>query len=213
MLSIKAPHAPGGARRRIKIWNIGIQAAIGFRSVSNCRRQYRTISPFVQFSDHYNNSMIESPIGIRNFQPPDLDTLFRIDQICFPAYIAFSRAEFVSYLNHPKRIARVAETSGRIIGFILARIRGSSHAHILTLDVVPDARRCRVGTQLMNDLHKELERLKIGACVLEVGVRNIAAQRLYEKLHYRNIGILPGYYHEREDACRMIRITKGSADF
>jgi [ribosomal protein S18]-alanine N-acetyltransferase len=150
--------------------------------------------------------MLESPLRIRNFQPQDLDALYQIDQICFPAHIAFSRAEFVSYLNHPKRIARVAETSGRIIGFILARIQRSSHAHILTLDVVPDARQCRVGTKLMTVLHKELERLKIGACVLEVGVRNIAAQRLYEKMHYKNIGVLSGYYREREDAYRMIRV-------
>jgi [ribosomal protein S18]-alanine N-acetyltransferase len=150
--------------------------------------------------------MLESPLRIRNFRPQDLDDLCRIDQICFPAYMAFSRADFISYLNHPKRIARVAETSGRIIGFILARIQRSSYAHILTLDVVPDARQCRVGTKLMTVLHKELERLKIGACVLEVGVRNIAAQRLYETLQYKNIGILPGYYREREDAFQMIRI-------
>jgi ribosomal protein S18 acetylase RimI-like enzyme len=153
--------------------------------------------------------MLESPLRIRNYQPQDLDALCRIDQICFPAHIAFSRTEFVSYLNHPKRIARVAETSGRIIGFILARIQSSSYARILTLDVVPDARQCRVGTKLMTVLHKELVRLKIGACVLEVGVRNIAAQRLYEKLHYKNIGILSGYYGEREDAYRMIRIAMG----
>jgi [ribosomal protein S18]-alanine N-acetyltransferase len=150
--------------------------------------------------------MLESALRIRNYQPQDLDALCRIDQVCFPKYIAFSRAEFVSYLNHPKRIARVAETSGRIIGFILARIQSSSCARILTLDVVPDARQCRVGSKLMNVLHNELKRLKIGACVLEVGVRNRAAQRLYEKLHYRYIGILPGYYREREDAYRMIRV-------
>ena len=149
--------------------------------------------------------MLEAPLRIRNYRPQDLDDLYKIDQICFPAYIAFSRAEFVSYLNHPKRIARVAEASGRIIGFILARIQSSSYARILTLDVVPDARQCRVGMRLMTVLHKELARLKIGACVLEVGVRNIAAQRLYEKLHYKTIGILSGYYRKREDAYRMIR--------
>jgi [ribosomal protein S18]-alanine N-acetyltransferase len=150
--------------------------------------------------------MLESPLRIRNFQAQDLDAFCRIDQLCFPEHIAFSRAEFVSYLNHPKRIARVAETSGMIIGFILARIQRSSYAHILTLDVVPDARKCRVGSKLMAALHKELERLKIGVCMLEVGVPNIAAQRLYKKLNYKYIGILSGYYGEGEDAYRMIRI-------
>jgi [ribosomal protein S18]-alanine N-acetyltransferase len=156
--------------------------------------------------------MLKSPLRIRNFQAEDLDALCRIDHICFPEYMAFSRAEFVSYLKHPKRIARVAETSGKMIGFILARIQRSSYAHILTLDVVPDARQCSVGTKLMTVLHKELKRLKIDTCVLEVGVRNRAAQRLYEKLQYQYAGILPGFYREHEDAYRMIRISKKRRD-
>jgi [ribosomal protein S18]-alanine N-acetyltransferase len=151
--------------------------------------------------------MLESPLRIRNFKPDDLDALCRIDQICFPAYIAFSRAEFVSHLNHPERLARVAEASGRIMGFILAEIQESSYAHILTLDVVPDARRRRIGIRLMTAVHRTLKRLKIDSCVLEVGVRNLAARRLYEKLQYQYIETLSGYYRDREDAYRMIRIA------
>jgi ribosomal-protein-alanine N-acetyltransferase len=150
--------------------------------------------------------MLESPLRIRKYQADDLEALCRIDRICFPDFMAFSRAEFVWYLNHPKRIAQVAETSGRIVGFILARIQRSSYAHIITLDVAPDARHCRVGTKLMAVLHHELERLKIGTCVLEVGVGNLAARQLYEKLQYQYIGLLSGYYREREDAYRMVRI-------
>jgi ribosomal protein S18 acetylase RimI-like enzyme len=152
--------------------------------------------------------MLEAPFSIRDFKIKDLEAFYRIDQICFPEYMAFSRAEFISYLNHSKRIARVAETSGRIIGFILARIQGSLYAHILTLDVVPDARQSRVGTQLMKALHEELERLKIGTSILEVDIANIAAQRLYKKLQYKYVGLLPGYYREREDAYRMVRRCK-----
>jgi [ribosomal protein S18]-alanine N-acetyltransferase len=149
--------------------------------------------------------MVESPLRIRNYQEEDLDALCWIDRICFPKYMAFSRAEFVSYLNHPQSITRVAETSGKIIGFILARIQRSGRAHILTLDVVPEARRCRVGAKLMAVLHRELKRRQIDVCMLEVGVSNSAAQRLYEKLNYKYIGTLRGYYGEGEDAYRMVR--------
>jgi [ribosomal protein S18]-alanine N-acetyltransferase len=152
--------------------------------------------------------MLETPLKIRNFKAEDLDAICRIDQICFPKYMAFSRAEFVSHLNSAKRIARVAETSGRIIGFILASIQSSLYAHVITLDIVPDIRRCHVGTKLMTILHRELERRKISGSMLEVSVHNIAAQRLYQKLQYKYIGILPGYYREREDAFRMIRIIE-----
>jgi [ribosomal protein S18]-alanine N-acetyltransferase len=152
--------------------------------------------------------MLESPLRIRQYRAEDLDALCRIDQICFPEYMAFSRAEFVLHLNHSERIARVAETSGRIIGFILARFQGASYAHVITLDVVPEARKRSVGTRLMNHLHKELKRRKISASVLEVSVRNLAAQRLYEKLEYKFLGTLPGYYRGREDAYRMVRLIE-----
>jgi ribosomal protein S18 acetylase RimI-like enzyme len=158
--------------------------------------------------EQYNSSMLGSSLRIRDFQTQDLDAFCQIDTICFPEYMAFSRAEFVSYLNHPKRIARVAETPGRIIGFILARIQSASYAHIVTLDVVPDARQARVGTRLIGAFHEELKRRKIGASVLEVGVRNIAAQRLYEKLEYAYAGTLPGYYRDREDAYRMVWLNE-----
>jgi [ribosomal protein S18]-alanine N-acetyltransferase len=168
---------------------------------------HSAVFPAAKF-EQYNSSMLEAPLRIRNYREEDLDVLCRIDQICFPEYMVFSRADFVFHLSHPKRIARVAEASGRIIGFILVRIHGSSYAHVITLDVVPDARQRRVGTRLMDDLHKAIERRKIGACVLEVGVRNVTAQHLYEKLQYRYMGTLPGYYRDREDAYRMVRLSE-----
>jgi ribosomal-protein-alanine N-acetyltransferase len=145
---------------------------------------------------------------IRNFQGEDLEALWEIDRICFPKDIAFSRAELIFYLNHSKSIARVAEGLGRILGFVLARVESPVSAHVITLDVVPDARQRRIGFALMNTLHREFERLNIGLAVLEVGTSNVAAQRLYEKLQYRYLEKISGYYHGREDAYRMARTFK-----
>jgi ribosomal protein S18 acetylase RimI-like enzyme len=41
--------------------------------------------------------------------------------------------------------------------------------------------------------------------VLEVGVENSPAQKLYEKLQYEYLERLSGYYHVRQDAYRMAR--------
>ena len=58
----------------------------------------------------------------------------------------------------------------------------------------------------MNKLHLELKKQKIGLSILEVGVQNLPAQHLYEKLHYQYLETLVGYYRGREDAYRMVRV-------
>jgi ribosomal protein S18 acetylase RimI-like enzyme len=156
----------------------------------------------------YNRSMSGLPLRIRNFQDEDLELLCDIDRICFADDIAFSRAELLFHLNHPKSITRVGEGLGRILGFVMARIENPSCVHVLTLDVVPDARRCRIGISLMRALHRILAKESIGIAVLEVSVRNQPAQRLYEKLQYRYVETLHGYYRGREDAYRMIRVAR-----
>jgi ribosomal protein S18 acetylase RimI-like enzyme len=146
------------------------------------------------------------PLRIRNFQNSDFKTLCEIDRICFPEDIAFSQAELVLHLGHPKSITWVAEGLGRILGFVMARIETASRAHVITLDVIPDSRKCNIGTLLMKTLHRELKREGVEAAILEVSTQNIPAQRLYEKLRYRYLGTLSGYYNGREDAYRMGRL-------
>jgi ribosomal-protein-alanine N-acetyltransferase len=151
-------------------------------------------------------------LRIRPFQPEDIGELHAIDRLCFPKHIAFSRKQLEQDLTHPANFIRLAVEPGRILGFILARIDGRSGAHVLTLDVVPEARRRGIGTLLMNELHGELLRRMVRVSVLEVGVDNLAARRLYEGLRYRYVGHLPGYYRNREDAYRMARLMP-SGDF
>lgn len=163
--------------------------------------------------EKYNSNMSELPIKIRKFQEGDLDSLYRIDRICFPEDIAFSRTELAFYLNQSKSIARVAEEAGSILGFVLARMEDPDFAHILTLDIVPEARRRGIGTYLMDELHGILKKRGIHAAILEVATDNVPAQGLYEKMHYQYLGTLSGYYHGRADAYRMARqILDGSEE-
>jgi len=128
-----------------------------------------------------------------------------MDKACFPRFIAFSKRELLLNINHPQSIIRVAEVSNRIVGFILARMEIPSQAHLITLDVSPEFRKQKAGTILVKTLHAELVRHAINSVILEVSVNNFPAQRLYEKLQYRYVGIIPGYYKGREDAYLMQR--------
>jgi len=151
----------------------------------------------------YNNNMSTLPLRIRDFRFEDFETLYQMDQVCFAEGIAFSRGELSFYLTHPRSIARVAEQEGRISGFVLARIKGRSTAHMITLDVEPDGRRRGIGSMLMKDVHRELERRIVAVSILEVGVDNVPAQCLYKKLGYHETATLIGYYRGSEDAYQM----------
>lgn len=141
---------------------------------------------------------------IRGYRPLDLDRLYHIDQICFEPGIAYSHSELAFYVRDPRSTVKVAEVSGEIAGFVLGRIEHDSLAHVITLDVAPEARRKGVGTRLMRAMHREFLRRNAEISVLEVSAENTAARRFYERLQYRYTCIVPGYYAGRIDACRMV---------
>jgi ribosomal-protein-alanine N-acetyltransferase len=141
--------------------------------------------------------MLEWSLKIRDFHPKDLDTLHDIDILCFPEGIAFSREDLLFILNYPESITRVAEASGRIVGFVMVRVENHRQAHIVTLDVVPEAQRHGIGSMLMEDVHNILKEREIDASILEVETGNLGARRLYETLGYRYAGLLSGYYNTR----------------
>lgn len=151
--------------------------------------------------------MSELSPSIRRVCVEDLESLCRIDQTCFAEGIAFKRSEFSFLLNHPEIVGRVAEGLHGILGFILGYMESSTCAHILTLDVLPEFRRCKIGTLLMNVFHDDMKKMGIPAIILEVGSNNIAAQRLYAKFQYVYVETLIGYYRGNEDAYRMLRST------
>lgn len=140
---------------------------------------------------------------MRNCRPADLATLHAIDRICFPEDTAYSRAELAFFLGHPAAISRIAELEGKVLGFVIGRTEAGASAHVITLDVVPEARRHGVGSALMAALHAEFRARGITQVVLEVAVVNEEAQRFYARLGYSRVGRLRHYYKAEGDAYRM----------
>ena len=145
-----------------------------------------------------------SPARIRAYQARDFPEIHRIDQVCFPQDIAYSRAELLFYVRHPESITRVAELDHAVVGFVVGRIESAGAAHVVTLDVLPVARRRGVGSALMAALHAELETREVRLVFLEVDVANEAARRFYEGFGYRATALLKGYYKGRSHALRMV---------
>ncbi|HVW76791.1 MAG TPA: GNAT family N-acetyltransferase [Alloacidobacterium sp.] len=145
-------------------------------------------------------------IALRLFRASDLVTLHEIDQICFPAGIAYSKSELRYYLQHPKSLAVVAEEDGAITGFCIGQpylFEGKLIGHIITIDVLPASRKRGIGKQLFRDMEGRLRQAGALYMRLEVAVDNLPAQAFYVDMGFERIGRIPGYYNGKLDALVM----------
>jgi len=147
--------------------------------------------------------------NLRDFRPPDFETLWRIDQQCFAPGISYSRVDLATYVRRPRAFAMVAESrptgespapSGSIVGFIVAEGGGGSSGHIITIDVLPHARRTGVGSQLLQGAEDRLRSASCQSVILETAVDNRAALAFYKTHEYNVVRTIPRYYSDGVDA-------------
>ena len=98
----------------------------------------------------------------------------------------------------------VARSHDRIVGFAIMRY-GDDDAHLDLLAVTPAYRRLGIGRQLLEWLEKCAVVAGIFRIALEVRATNHEAQLFYQRMGYRPLTQLPGYYQGTEAALRMGR--------
>ena len=162
------------------------------------------------------------PFAIRDYDPADFETLWRIDQDCFPPGISYSRAELKFYMRRrgsftllaveSEQSATAAPDSGTdkkdsppiplpngVAGFLVAEAdRGEGH--IITIDVVAAARRSGVGSLLLRSAEDRLRAAQCRSVELETAVDNLSALSFYKRHGYDVIKTLPRYYSNGVDA-------------
>ncbi|WP_308446376.1 ribosomal protein S18-alanine N-acetyltransferase [Elioraea sp.] len=106
---------------------------------------------------------------------------------------------FAALLAMPGAFALIAAEDATPAGFVLARI-AADEAEIVTLGVVPRARRRGHGTRLAAAAAAEAQARGAGRLFLEVAAGNAAARRLYGRLGFREVGQRRGYYPDGADA-------------
>ncbi len=146
-------------------------------------------------------------IRIRSVERKDLDELFTLDHQCFPPGIAYSRTELRRLTSSPSSISVAAEDeAAKLAGFAIAELHlesGQRIGHIVTIDVVPTARRIGIGHALMRALLERLCDRGVILVRLEVAVDNEAAQAFYFRHGFVETGHIPRYYLGRIDALAM----------
>ena len=139
------------------------------------------------------------PFVIRDFKAEDLETLWRIDQECFPPGISYSRLELKLYMRHVSSFTLVAaDGAGKIAGFIVAH--GGPNGHIITIDVIASARRSGVGSLLLRTAEQRLHSAGSRSVGLETAVDNASALSFYKRHGYDIIKTWPRYYSNGVDA-------------
>jgi len=157
----------------------------------------------------YNNGV---PFIIRDFQPDDFDTLWRIDQDCFPPGISYSRPELKAYMRSrgsftliavndaTSNSSRSAAADSSVAGFIVAGADDRGWGHVITIDVVKAARRSGVGSLLLQAAEDRMGAAHGRKVELETAVDNVSALSFYKRHGYSVVRIYPGYYSNGVDA-------------
>jgi ribosomal-protein-alanine N-acetyltransferase len=177
-------------------------------SSRSCQARLRGYNCVVEFS-------------LRDFRQSDFETLWRIDQQCFAPGISYSRLELAEYLRRPQAFALVAESApdpitvapgrglteessstprGHIVGFIVAESESRGTGHIITIDVLPDARGAGAGSRLLCVAEDRLRAARCHYVFLETAVDNRTALAFYKAHHYNVIKTIPRYYAGGVDA-------------
>src|SRR5690349_18341072 len=108
----------------------------------------------------------------RDSELADFERLWSIDQKCFAPGIAYSRRELAWYMRERGAFTLVGEARAtprsrwRAVAFVVGQTVRSKIGHIVTIDVLPDARRTGIGTRLMAEAEERLKKRGCEAMVL-----------------------------------------------
>jgi ribosomal-protein-alanine N-acetyltransferase len=136
----------------------------------------------------------------------DFETLYAIDQSCYPRGIAYSRSTLREFLSLPGAdclLARVGPSKDAPIGgFIIGETDGN-YAHIITIDILEAHRRTGIGTALLQALEDRMAARGVRQVELETATQNAVGVAFWQHHGYRKMGILRNYYLGRFDAWEM----------
>ena len=157
--------------------------------------------------------VLEVNYQLRLFMPSDLDGVIRINRECLP-----ENYTTLFFMNLHKRFPEtfiVAETNGKVTGYIMCRIETgipsfkllgiTRKGHVISIAVLPEHQRRGIAHALMEETMQAMKSYKAKECYLEVRTSNVPAVRLYKKLGFEIARTIRDYYADGEDAFMMAR--------
>lgn len=139
------------------------------------------------------------------FKTADLETLYKIDQECFPPGISYSREELTRFIRHRLAKTWVAHSENEIVGFLVLGREPQKVGHIVTIDVVEGRRGTGVGKALMKTAEDWAQFQGLGILYLETADDNRVAQKFYIAHGYNKVEEIPNYYPNHSTAWVMVK--------
>ena len=160
---------------------------------------------------------MQKKFRIRQFKERDIDQVININRKCLPEN--YSGLFFLELYKRFPSLFIVAEErsrSERIIGYALARMEIgfpelehlgflTKKGHLVSIAVLENYRHKGIGTTLLKQIMKAMEKYEANECYLEVRVSNKAAITMYEKLGFVVRKQASNYYRDGENAYVMAR--------
>ncbi len=148
---------------------------------------------------------------IRLGNSDDIPEVIKVNMATLPEH--YSDYFYYEILSEFPETFLVAELGDVVVGYIMCRIEyGFSHlrrfglskkGHIVSVAVLPEHRGRGVGTRLIEQAQGEMVKKSVKEVYLEVRVSNNQGISLYERLNYRRVTRLEGYYRDGEAAYLM----------
>jgi ribosomal-protein-alanine N-acetyltransferase len=134
---------------------------------------------------------------------------YELDMFGTEAWSADGYRDELADRRHRRYVVALGE-SGELLGWAGVRVVADS-AEVLTVGVVPVARRQGIARQLLAVLIAEARARSASELFLEVRADNLAARNLYESEGFSPLGLRRGYYdHGRVDAVTMRKSLDGA---
>ena len=153
-------------------------------------------------------------IVVRKARKEDIPIIMYINRVSLPEN--YPEWFFEEHLERWGEAFYVAEILGKVVGYVMSRVEfGAPYVvegtivkkgHIVSVAVLEAYRRRGIGRRLMEHALRALKEVyDCKEVYLEVRVSNIPAIKLYEKLGFRKVRVIPMYYLDGEDAYLMAK--------
>lgn len=141
----------------------------------------------------------------------DIDQVHALDRLSFTLPWPASAFRY-ELMENPHSLLWVVETGypgPQIVGMAVTWII-LDEAHIASIAVHPDYRRHGIGAWLLLISLRDAIKNGVSSATLEVRAGNLAAQRLYRRFRFEEVGRRPRYYRDNdEDAILMtVQVTR-----
>lgn len=143
-------------------------------------------------------------IQISKMEKDDIIGIYEVEKESFP--VPWPMSSFEEELNNLFARYLVAKINNRIVGYIGLWFV-MDECHITNIAVLPEFRRNKVASKLVNEMFKLCKFYETSYILLEVRKSNVPAINFYKKIGFKEDSIRKDYYknpdNTREDAILM----------